>query len=126
VVVREESGRSELTVSLKRAQLGLAWQRLRQAQGDEAVLRGKVVAVNRGGLLVDLEGVRGFCPGSQLAQVRTYIVGALAGWRHMPCLGEPWCPPTATAGGTAGGTAGHNWERRACQRRGVLIQSRWC
>jgi len=35
---------------------------------EEVAISAKVVGVNRGGLLVDIEGIRGFCPGSQLGQ----------------------------------------------------------
>jgi small subunit ribosomal protein S1 len=67
VVIRgEEQG--ELTLSLRRLELGVAWQRLRQYMEEDIAVSSKVVGVNRGGILVDIEGVRGFCPGSQLGQ----------------------------------------------------------
>jgi small subunit ribosomal protein S1 len=39
---------------------------LREAHGSGAPVSGKVIAVNAGGLAVDLSGVRGFCPMSQI------------------------------------------------------------
>lgn len=67
VVVRGES-QGELTLSLKRLELAVAWQRLRQYMEEDASVSAHVVGVNRGGLLIDVENIRGFCPGSQLAQ----------------------------------------------------------
>ncbi len=66
-VIRGE-GSGELTLSLKRLELGVAWQRLRQLMEEDASVRATVAGVNRGGLLVDVENIRGFCPGSQLAR----------------------------------------------------------
>lgn len=66
-VIRGE-GSGELTLSLKRLELGVAWQRLRQLMEEDASVRATVCGVNRGGLLIDVESIRGFCPGSQLAR----------------------------------------------------------
>lgn len=66
-VIRGE-GSGELTLSLKRLELAVAWQRLRQLMEEDASVRAVVAGVNRGGLLVDVENIRGFCPGSQLAR----------------------------------------------------------
>ena len=66
-VIRGE-GSGELTLSLKKMEMGVAWQRLRQVMEEDASVRATVVGVNRGGLLIDVENVRGFCPGSQLAR----------------------------------------------------------
>lgn len=67
IVIRgERSG--ELTLSLKKLETSVAWQRLRQCMEEDVSVRATVAAVNRGGLLVDVENTRGFCPGSQLAQ----------------------------------------------------------
>lgn len=67
IVIRGE-GSGELTLSLKRIELQTAWRRLRQIMEEDASVRATVTGVNRGGLLIDVENVRGFCPGSQLAQ----------------------------------------------------------
>lgn len=47
----------------------VAWQRLRQCSEDDVAVEGAVVATNRGGIIVEVENIRGFCPGSQLGQV---------------------------------------------------------
>lgn len=66
-VIRGE-GSGELTLSLKRLELNVAWARLRQIMEEDASVKATVSGVNRGGLLVDVENIRGFCPGSQLAR----------------------------------------------------------
>ena len=66
-VIRGE-GFGELTLSLKRLELSVAWARLRQIMEEDASVKATVAGVNRGGLLVDVENIRGFCPGSQLAR----------------------------------------------------------
>jgi len=68
VIRGEGAGSSELTLSLKRLEMGVAWQRLRQVMEEDASVKATVVGVNRGGLLVDIENIRAFCPGSQLAR----------------------------------------------------------
>ena len=47
------------------------WQRVRQMQEEDVTVMGKVASVNRGGLLVDLENLRGFVPTSHLSNVRS-------------------------------------------------------
>lgn len=51
------------------SQLQVAWQRLRQCSEDDVAVEGAVVGTNRGGIIVEVENIRGFCPGSQLGQV---------------------------------------------------------
>ena len=66
-VLRGE-GQGELTLSIKQLELEVVWQRLKQMMDEEITVTAPVVAVNRGGVLVDVNGVRAFCPGSQLAR----------------------------------------------------------
>jgi hypothetical protein len=40
---------------------------------DDVAVEGVVVGTNRGGIIVEMENIRGFCPGSQLGQrVQTF------------------------------------------------------
>ena len=77
-VIRED-GYGDLTLSLKRLELGVAWRRLAQCMEEEVAVHGKVVAVNRGGLIVEAENIRGFCPGSQLGFVSRVLGGERGG-----------------------------------------------
>ncbi|KAL6770250.1 PRPS1 [Auxenochlorella protothecoides x Auxenochlorella symbiontica] len=80
VIVRQDH-RGDIILSLKRIQLSVAWQRLRQIAESDAAVTGVVAATNRGGLLVDVEGVRGFNPSSQIG-IRTTNWEELIG-RHL-------------------------------------------
>ncbi|CAG9460700.1 unnamed protein product [Pedinophyceae sp. YPF-701] len=67
VVVRDDLADGTLILSLKRLEQEVVWQRLRQIQEEEVIVAAKVISSNRGGLLVDVMGVRGFLPTSQLS-----------------------------------------------------------
>lgn len=42
------------------------WQKFSQAQSQKSKLRGRVIEVNKGGLIVEVDSVRGFLPNSQV------------------------------------------------------------
>jgi len=48
------------------AQLERSWSRIAEAQAKDTVYECPVVGVNRGGLLVEVEGIKGFLPSSHL------------------------------------------------------------
>lgn len=56
--------RLERTTSFKGH--GINWSRFTQAQNQKSKLQGKVLEVNKGGLIVEVAGVRGFLPNSQV------------------------------------------------------------
>lgn len=60
-----EAGLFEL--SFKEAQQDKAWEELKKAQQLKTPLKAKVMQANRGGLVVQIKGVGGFLPVSQLA-----------------------------------------------------------
>ncbi|KAG5023745.1 hypothetical protein JHK85_020087 [Glycine max] len=45
----------------------LAWERCRQLQAEDVTVKGKIVGVNKGGVVAELEGLRGFVPLSQIS-----------------------------------------------------------
>ncbi|KAF4362120.1 hypothetical protein F8388_023972, partial [Cannabis sativa] len=47
----------------------LAWERCRQLQAEDVVVKGKVVGANKGGVVAVVEGLRGFVPFSQISSV---------------------------------------------------------
>eukprot|EP00850_Spirogloea_muscicola_P020139 SM000208S06309 [mRNA] locus=s208:65115:66894:- [translate_table: standard] len=67
VIVRDDDDRGRMILSLKKLQYDLAWERCRQLQADDISVRGKVLSINRGGMLVQCEGLRGFVPMSHVA-----------------------------------------------------------
>jgi len=66
-IIYENDAEGSLTLSLRRMQLAIAWKRVLQYQAEDATVYGEVVSVNRGGLLVDVEGLRGFVPLSHVS-----------------------------------------------------------
>ncbi len=64
-VVREESG--QYMLSYDRAQAERSWRQLEREQEAGTVLDGEVAGHNRGGLLVEVMGIQGFVPLSQLS-----------------------------------------------------------
>lgn len=67
-IITKQENSGELILSLKRLEVAATWQRIRQMQEEDVTVTGKVASVNRGGLLVDVENLRGFVPTSHLSQ----------------------------------------------------------
>lgn len=67
VVIQDNRKDGELWVSLKQQEYALAWHRIRQLSQEDIKVQGEVVAANRGGLIVSVDHVRGFMPGSHMA-----------------------------------------------------------
>jgi len=66
LIIASNDAEGSLTLSLKRMQIEIAWKRVTQLQAEDVTIYGTVVSTNRGGLLVEVEGLRGFVPSSQL------------------------------------------------------------
>lgn len=45
---------------------GAAWAKFSQAQSSKSKIQGKVLEVNKGGLIIEVDGTRGFLPNSQV------------------------------------------------------------
>lgn len=63
--IENEDGYREL--SLKQAQMTTAWQDIRTKKESGELITTKVININKGGLIVEINGVQGFLPLSQLA-----------------------------------------------------------
>ncbi|HIK28446.1 MAG: S1 RNA-binding domain-containing protein [Oscillatoriaceae bacterium SKW80] len=66
LIVREQNADGQVTVSLKQLQIKQIWERLAEMQESGQSLQVRVTAVNKGGVTVDVEGLRGFIPRSHL------------------------------------------------------------
>lgn len=66
VVISPENERGQMIVSIRQAGSKFRWQRAQELlkSGETVNVRG--VEINKGGLIVEFEGIRGFVPGSQL------------------------------------------------------------
>jgi len=65
VELENEDGYREL--SLKEAQMTTAWQRIKELKESDSVMTTSILNINKGGLIVQVEGVQGFLPLSQLS-----------------------------------------------------------
>ncbi|MBI2669840.1 MAG: S1 RNA-binding domain-containing protein [Candidatus Yanofskybacteria bacterium] len=62
--IENEDGYREL--SLKRAQMTTAWEDIRRKKESGEVITTKIININKGGLIVEIDGIQGFLPLSQL------------------------------------------------------------
>lgn len=65
-ILNEEDEDGQLTLSLRRVQSAQNWKKLEELMEQDAVVDCTVTAVVKGGLLVDVMGLRGFIPSSHL------------------------------------------------------------
>src|ERR687885_174019 len=68
-VVQSEDKEGRAVLSLDKARQEKSWRRLQQQFETSDVLQAKVINYNKGGLLVNLDGVRGFVPASQVSGI---------------------------------------------------------
>jgi small subunit ribosomal protein S1 len=69
-VLQPESPDRHVILSLSRARMERGWRLAQQAQESNAPIEAEVVDYNRGGVIVNVYGLRGFVPLSQIARVR--------------------------------------------------------
>lgn len=65
-IVSEEDENGQLIVSVKRLQWKAAWEKVQAMSEADEVFEGEVIAVNRGGAILNVENLRAFLPGSHL------------------------------------------------------------
>lgn len=68
-VVQTEDKEGRAILSIDKARQERSWRRLQQSFESGEVIEAKVVNYNKGGLLVNLDGVRGFVPSSQVSGI---------------------------------------------------------
>ncbi len=69
-VVQPENPEGHAVVSIDRARQEKSWRRLQELHEANEVIEAEVTNYNKGGLLVNLDGVRGFVPASQVSEIR--------------------------------------------------------
>lgn len=69
-VVQPENPEGHPVVSIDRARQEKSWRRLQELHEANEVIEAEVTNYNKGGLLVNLDGVRGFVPASQVTEIR--------------------------------------------------------
>ncbi len=68
-IVQSEDKEGRAILSIDKARQEKSWRRLQQSHDTNEVIEAKVVNYNKGGLLVNLDGVRGFVPSSQVSGI---------------------------------------------------------
>ncbi|MEE9247600.1 MAG: S1 RNA-binding domain-containing protein [Dehalococcoidia bacterium] len=71
-VLQTSEREDQIHLSVDRAQGEKGWHTLQQYFEKEVIIEGEAVDFNKGGLLVNVEGVRGFVPMSQLASLTSF------------------------------------------------------
>lgn len=66
ILKEEEDGKSIMLLSLKRVACAQAWQSLQNSKITGGTVTAKVVSLVKGGVIVEVEDLRGFIPASQL------------------------------------------------------------
>lgn len=76
LIIREEDEEGKFMLSHKKVAMAYAWKELEALKEEDATVEGTVVSVVKGGVLVEVKGVRGFVPSSHLrAKDTENIVG---------------------------------------------------
>lgn len=66
LIIKEEDDDGRFTLSYKKVALAYSWRELEELKEKDETVEGTVVSVVRGGVLVEVKGVRGFVPSSHL------------------------------------------------------------
>ncbi|MGQ4649149.1 S1 RNA-binding domain-containing protein [Lyngbya aestuarii] len=68
LIVREQDAEGQITLSRRQLEIKRVWDELVEIQDDNKSLQVRVSGVNKGGVTVDWQGLRGFVPRSHLSQ----------------------------------------------------------
>lgn len=68
LIIREQDADGQVTLSLRQLLMKQVWQRLSTLQEDKQSIQARVSGVNKGGVTVDVQGIRGFIPRSHLVE----------------------------------------------------------
>ncbi len=66
LIIREEDEDGRFMLSYKKVALAYSWRELEQIKANDEMVEGVVISVVKGGVLVEVKGVRGFVPSSHL------------------------------------------------------------
>ena len=76
LIISDVDENGQFYLSRKKVDLVYSWKELEKLKEADEIINGKIVQIVRGGLLVDIIGIRGFIPSSQVQEKETrYAVG---------------------------------------------------
>jgi len=89
-VVNPEDANGNVVLSFKRAQEQLSWENVDKLLESNNIIDSKITGFNKGGLIVAVEGLRGFVPSSQISAMRrTQTTGDTPEQRWQKMVGQP-------------------------------------
>ena len=89
-VVNPEDENGNVVLSLKRAQEQISWENVEKLVSGDEVIDSKIIGFNKGGLIVGVEGLRGFVPSSQISAMRrSQSTGETPEQRWQKMIGQP-------------------------------------
>ena len=68
VIIREQDADGQVTLSRRQLEINQIWERLTQMQESSQSLQVRVTGINKGGVTVNAQGLRGFIPRSHLVE----------------------------------------------------------
>lgn len=89
-VINPEDANGNVVLSFKRAQEQISWENVEKLVANEEVVESKIIGFNKGGLIVGVEGLRGFVPSSQISAARrSQSTGDTPEQRFQKMIGQP-------------------------------------
>ena len=89
-VIHPEDAGGNVVLSFRRAQEQLSWENVDKLLAENSVIESKITGFNKGGLIVTVEGLRGFVPSSQISAMRrTQVTGDTPEQRWQKMVGQP-------------------------------------
>jgi small subunit ribosomal protein S1 len=89
-VINPEDANGNVVLSLKRAQEQISWDNVEKLVTDGETIESKIIGFNKGGLIVAVEGLRGFVPSSQIGALRrSQTTGDTPEQRYQKMVGQP-------------------------------------
>ena len=68
LIIRDQDAEGQVTISRKQLEMRQIWEKLAEIQENSQTVQVRVTGVNKGGVTVDLFGLRGFIPRSHLSE----------------------------------------------------------
>ncbi len=89
-VLNPEDDNGNVVLSLKRAQEQMSWENVEKLLEGDTTIDSKIIGFNKGGLIVAVEGLRGFVPSSQISAMRrSQSTGDTPEQRWQKMIGQP-------------------------------------
>ena len=78
-IISSENDRGQILLSLKKAAANTKWDEFAKAMADNTIVEVRGLEVNKGGLIVTIDGIRGFIPSSQFGKEYVGNISKLKG-----------------------------------------------